>query len=457
MVPGSVRPGNPTPPPPTPFQPGAPPLPPLPIPGALVGGLLLGGQVLWGWLNSRPAPITRENPEGNEVRLPGQGNRTITWSAQTLRVSSPTFFFTGGQISPGGVSGPNTIGGTFTGVGIITGKLTGRQQVVLGPDGFTPAQQFMALQALTAAGPGPVLWEIEDGRVESNPFQRTTITDTVFSISISDGTNTAGNTAVSAPPLLPDVAPQIPEALPIPEQTAPVPEVAPLVPLPLAPPVPGVAPAFPRPAPTPGGAPGRAPGRAPGIAPSPGPSPGPSRPPALPQAVPITAGGVQPQLPPAPAATNTGTTFLPGGRPLAPNGPQATMQGIATELGKLEQKLEILLNPDDALSPLELLNKVIDQIENVEFLIEKLLPQGPYEFGAGAYRLAPICDRDSEGNLVEPLEAPWAGGEGELTELRRKLDALALLIQHHKTLRQPTCGPRGSGPHSNVTVHFESD
>jgi hypothetical protein len=133
------------------------------------------------------------------------------------------------------------------------------------------------------------------------------------------------------------------------------------------------------------------------------------------------------------------------------------MQGIATELGKLEQKLEILLNPDDALSPLELLNKVIDQIENVEFLIEKLLPQGPYEFGAGAYRLAPICDRDSEGNLVEPLEAPWAGGEGELTELRRKLDALALLIQHHKTLRQPTCGPRGSGPHSNVTVHFESD
>jgi hypothetical protein len=133
------------------------------------------------------------------------------------------------------------------------------------------------------------------------------------------------------------------------------------------------------------------------------------------------------------------------------------MQGIATELGKLEQKLEIMLNPDDSLSPLELLNKVIDQVENIEFLIERLFPPEPYRFDPGAYQLAPICDRDSEGNLIEPLVAPWAGGEGELLELRQKLDALAQLIQHHKTLKQPTCGGRGTGPSSNVTVFFESD
>lgn len=133
------------------------------------------------------------------------------------------------------------------------------------------------------------------------------------------------------------------------------------------------------------------------------------------------------------------------------------MQGVATELGKLEQKLEILLNPDDTLSPLELLNKVIDQVENIEFLIERLFPPEPYRFDAGAYQLTPICDRDPEGNLIEPLQAPWAGGEGEFTELRQKLDALAQLVQHHKTLKQPTCGGRGSGPSSNVTVHFESD
>jgi hypothetical protein len=133
------------------------------------------------------------------------------------------------------------------------------------------------------------------------------------------------------------------------------------------------------------------------------------------------------------------------------------MQGIATELGKLEQKLEMMLNPDDTLSPLELLNRVIDQVENIEFLIERLFPPEPYRFEAGAYQLAPVCDRDSEGALIEPLQAPWAGGEGEFTELRQRLDALAQLVQHHKTLKQPTCGPRGSGPHSNVTVHFESD
>lgn len=133
------------------------------------------------------------------------------------------------------------------------------------------------------------------------------------------------------------------------------------------------------------------------------------------------------------------------------------MEGIAGELGKLEQKLEIMLAPEGPGSLLDNINRVIDQIENIKFVLESLFPPGPYEFGAGAYQLAPVCDRDSEGNLIAPLTAAWAGGEGEFAELRQRLDALAQLIQHHKTLKQPTCGGRGNGPGSNVTVHFESD
>jgi hypothetical protein len=134
------------------------------------------------------------------------------------------------------------------------------------------------------------------------------------------------------------------------------------------------------------------------------------------------------------------------------------MQGIATELGKLEQKLEIMLNPDDSLSPLELLNKVIDQVENIKFLLESLFPPEPYTFEAGAYSLVGPCEVDAEGEPLEPITAPWAGGEGEVVEVRRKVDALAALIQAHKTMRQPICGrPPVVITGEPVTVHFESD
>jgi hypothetical protein len=133
------------------------------------------------------------------------------------------------------------------------------------------------------------------------------------------------------------------------------------------------------------------------------------------------------------------------------------MQGIATEVGKLEKKLEILLEPEGPRSLLEQINRVIDQIENIKFVLDNLFPPEPYTFSSGAYELAPVCDRDAEGELLPARTAAWAGGEGEVVEVRRKIDALAQLIQHHKDMKQPTCGGRGNGPASNVTVHFESD
>lgn len=231
------------------------------------------------------------------------------------------------------------------------------------------------------------------------------------------------------------------------------------------------------------GRPGGSPGGAPAVAPSVPGSPVPQLPPApdpplLPAAPPrpqvrppvaqqptAPANGQQlgtdgrpvPAPRPDPRPTPGGSTFLPGGIELPPNGPRPTPQGMATEMGKLERKLEILLQPDGPPNLLDLFNRVIDQIENIRFVLDALFPPEPYRFDAGAYTMTPVCETDADGNPRPPLEAPWSGGEGEFTELRQRLDALAQLLQHHKDTKQPTCGGRGSGPGSNVTVLFESD
>lgn len=154
-----------------------------------------------------------------------------------------------------------------------------------------------------------------------------------------------------------------------------------------------------------------------------------------------------------PPTTAPGTTFLPNGTPLVGNGPRPDLPSMAQELGKLERKMELMLTPDDPLSPLQQLNRIIDQIENIKFLIDLLLPPEPYEFSGGEFELAAVCDRLPDGQLIDPKIAPWSGGTGELLEINRKLNALAQLIQHHKVLKQPIC--RGKPVGQEVTVTFE--
>jgi hypothetical protein len=130
---------------------------------------------------------------------------------------------------------------------------------------------------------------------------------------------------------------------------------------------------------------------------------------------------------------------------------------MANELGKLEKKLELMLAPAGDLSFLDRFNKIIDQIENIKFLLDALFPPGPYTFGPGEYFVQPVCERDANGDLLPPMLAQWGEGEGEIVEVNRKLDAIATLIQFSKETKQPICGGSGSGGLSNVTVHFESD
>jgi hypothetical protein len=437
---------------------------PLAVGGTIAGGILGVGAFLetlkqlqdWGLINWRPQPRTVLPGVGDQILIPSSINRTFTVNYTVTNNTGARRFCGGAPWVP--ASGPVEVPGSLSvfGVGIVFRGGTASSQATCDPAGGSDGTTISRLGIIKADGNvEDALTGVTGAVAVTTFFESDPSTSTVSGASIIwngdtyDGAREERDEIpervrprLFAPSDLPDapVLPAPPGSLPAIPQLPPPPDRRPLLP--------------PAALPRPGQSPARVPSApSPGRAPVPG---GVVRPGTGTTGATVTASGVPAPRPPAVQTTAPGTTFLPGGRPLPANGPAPTMQAIATELGKLERKLEIILNPNDTLSPLELLNKVIDQTENIEFLINRLFPPEPYSFEAGSYQLTPICDRDSEGELLPPRVAPWSGGEGEFTELRQRLDALAELIQHHKDLKQPTCGGRGNGPGSNVTVHFES-
>lgn len=443
-------------PPSTPPQPGAPPQPPLNPVLAGLGLLVAAGQALWALLNYRPPAEVVADPPSFEQSIFGGFVGFFRVKASRKDTARVTRNCSTGQTFPGGEQELGTapyLSRFLTGTAIVTGTLSFTRTQLCTGSGSEPGTPTMAIGYRDASGDVVGLTGGNVGAVSFGQAFAGSNTSQWFGISVIVGDDEIPLVQSNRGTIPEGVGPRVPSPVP-----ATAPQLAPAAaPAPVEPsPVPAEAVPMPAPATVPGGLPGGQPSRPllPGLRPGGGqaiskvtPGSGSS---------PITADGVQPQLPPATQPTAPGVTFLSPGVPLVPNGPPPTMQGISTELGKLEQKLELVLAPEGPLSLLERLNKVIDQVENIEFLIDRLFPQGPYTFPAGQYELAPVCDRDSEGALLPPRVAPWAAGEGEITEVRRKLDALAALVQHHKDLKQPTCGGRGTGPTSNVTVHFES-
>lgn len=251
-------------------------------------------------------------------------------------------------------------------------------------------------------------------------------------------------------PLPPGERRTVPRTIPEPAD-APAPASPPRVeparaPSPLVAPVPFP---LPLPSPVPGGVP---------LAPSPRPLPAPARMPALlprPLPVPVretlTDGQLAPLPAPAPLSTPTWQeTPWPSGPVIgAPSSrPQATPEGIVRELGRLEQKMAAIGGAGG-----------LDLAAIVEAL-QNLLPDPPnYEFPPGSYSLEPVCEVTSQGVPLPARVVSWAGGSGELAEIRARLDAIAELFQVSKELRQPICkGPPRSGPSQAgqpVTVTFE--
>lgn len=154
--------------------------------------------------------------------------------------------------------------------------------------------------------------------------------------------------------------------------------------------------------------------------------------------------GRMPARPAAGTATTTppGNVYpVPGAKPIVANPVQPTLQGIATELGNLEQKLHRLLQRPDSDAP--------EWMWLLWQLAEAVLDQG----GGGQFELRGACERDQNDNPTEVvITSPYAGG-GSLQRIESKVAALVPLLQAQKDLRQPICRdrrPRGR----DVTVNF---
>jgi len=231
----------------------------------------------------------------------------------------------------------------------------------------------------------------------------------------------------------------VPAPLPLPAQPVPP------IPAPMAPP--RVAPGVPVPLPEPAQDPTVAP------RPMPRPSPAPARMPRI-APLPIPGRSLLPNGSPAPEPASLPLPTpawqevpWPGGPSIGSPAqrPQATPEGIAAELGRLEGKLAAI-----GASPGLDLEAILEAIGN-------LIPDPPaYTYPAGAYVLEPVCECDEEGVPLPAREVTWAGGTGELSEVRKKLDAIADLLQISKELKQPVCyRKRPTG--APVTVTFEEE
>lgn len=157
------------------------------------------------------------------------------------------------------------------------------------------------------------------------------------------------------------------------------------------------------------------------------------------------AGGVRPAPQPQPQTT-PGTTHFVNGTAIGGATARATLEAIATELQRVEEKTarllqEVAKGQDMPISLGELLA-----------LVQSLMDYITGQRTAGSYSLQGPCELDESGNRITKT-ADYDGGY-IIDQISYKLDALAELLQHHKDLKQPTCGEAEGLPSSNVTVHF---
>jgi hypothetical protein len=165
-----------------------------------------------------------------------------------------------------------------------------------------------------------------------------------------------------------------------------------------------------------------------------------------PEAEPIVNGAIVPQSPPPPTVTPTDAHVV-NGLPVRSPGPQPTPEGIAKEVGRIEEKLAQLLSPSRA--------PMGDQTDRLGLIFQLL--QTLIEFltavnSGGDYQLSSPCVLDEDDQrIVSTVE--YSGATTTLGVVLNKLDALAELLQVHKDLKQPICRqlPPVGQP---VTVNF---
>ena len=179
---------------------------------------------------------------------------------------------------------------------------------------------------------------------------------------------------------------------------------------------------------------------------------------AVPATLPATTTATTPDGLPVPAPAQPITQTEPGthypwegsgpvtGKPVPP-----TLEGIAAEVGRIEQKVAKIGGATQGLNPLDL----IDAINDLQELLEGL--QGDTEYPSDTYRLTGVCEELNDDGEQPVFSTPVLGGIWPVAALSR-LDAIQYLLQAHLGYKTPTCGstkPKLEGDW--VTVRFESD
>ena len=239
-----------------------------------------------------------------------------------------------------------------------------------------------------------------------------------------------------APPIQPPEPPPVPNAPPI-APPAPNPNPRP-VPGPFPSPDPGVAPA---PTPTPLPVPSPAPG------PSPAPVPNPSNP--------IDNGGnLVPAPPSLPVITPPDARFpVPGGPDVTTPGPAPTLPGIAKEVGRIENKVDAILNGGRSNNP----DWLFDLLRIIPF-IEYLFELFSTEIEGTDYGVKEACKGEDYGDAGPPERVVFVPKTADPMEgILERLDALADLAQANFDLEVNTCKRRKKLEGEWVTVNFVSD
>lgn len=423
------------------------PLPPAPLLSPLQAGAAAAAAALgqlWGYLNQRRTgegrPIIGDTVDFGEPKI-----ITLRWTTEHGTINW-------NRCSDGEPAGTNP-GNSFTysdriyWVDTMTFEncYTGDYKFVCG-DTFSGLQKTAKMKA-TSSVVGPferLLGTVQTGEwLESGSPQRR-------SGDIRNGVTVLGWDVNDVPAVFPPIAdpfvfpPEFPDPELLPEEDGAPGVLPPLTP-PFAPP--DTAPPDAEPLPVPGD-PGTGTGTGTGTGISTG-----AAGQLLPLRPPVVAIVPPPVVAPPNIVTGTGIVsppvitppVTPPGVEVTPDGPigqpgtppPPTLDGIAAEVGKIEQKTRQLLDRP----PLSL----TDLLAALEDLLTPEPETDPYP--AGSYVLNPVCEEK------DPVVANWSAGDGSLNLLNAKLDALAELLQAHKDFRQPTCVQGSDG--QPVTVQFQ--
>lgn len=436
------------------FQPGSPPSSPLPIPVALIALGFLAGAALWRLLNPKPAAVDRGLQAGDTVPIgPGVGNTSFGLYIDRWAQSSGFNFCGGGVWQPAYRQLLAQDQGFFAAGQSLTILRTSRTTSILCQAGTNSGGEFdWAVQVNFANGTTGNLVQLNRDQTLYGSFATGSEIQTVENFRINVG-GVSSDLRIQSPGIrLEAERPQVPDA---PDARAlPAPVAAPL-----AAPLPAARPLL-APSPSPATAPQQEPGQtapesprrwrrvvrvptAPVVPSAPAlPAAAPVEVDRRPQPVPVPVRGPLPVPEPEPIRQLDPTVVTYPGIQVGQPGsiPPPTLQGIASEVGRIEQKVARLLTDGP---PVDLpdLGALLD-------LLQALLSQ----VDGTTYQLRVPCGRDENGDPLPPIEFDVPSRPDASSAILARLDTLAAMLDEHKQLRQPICKGKPAG--EPVTVTF---